>query len=269
MTYLRKLFVLAAMAVAMFVGAVIAQPMVSVEAIGHWHVFDSKTLTFHVTDDNGMGMAGLDLNVQIARAGSDSVTQRSVSGGEVQDLGDGTYTLEYAVSSLGSHAVLASVDAEGTYAASAPIAFSVSKAGEEGVMVTADGTPYVYQIRYVWEPGHVHANDQDPVTLSFEVMRGIPEGDEINWAQPWANPFNHVTDASRSRVLVTSEDGSVSDELVTTYVGRGIYEAQRVFTEAEVGDGTSYSVRLVFTDPYHGAEVTHDEAYPLNAVPAH
>lgn len=259
---------MAAPVLALFFGLALAHETITVDPIGHWHVFDGKTLTFQVMDD-GEGVPGLDLEVDIVRAGSDSVTQRSVSGGDVNDLGDGSYALHHTVTALGGHALVARFEDEGAVVTSPPVAFDVAKAGEEGVVVTADGTSYVYQVRYVWSPGHIHANDEEPATLSFEVMRGIPEGDEIDWEQPWTNDFDHVTDARNPRVIVTSDDGDVSGELTPTYAGRGVYEVERIFSVEEVGDGSSYTARLVFTDPYHGAEVTHEDAYPLSVSPPH
>jgi hypothetical protein len=149
------------------------------------------------------------------------------------------------------------------------VAFEVAKDGDEGVMAVVNETPYVYQIRYFWDPGHIHANDSEMVTLSFELMRGIQEGEDINWEQPWRNNFDHVASAENLQVFLTSEDGAISEEITCLYKGRGIYEAQRLFPEAEVGHGKDYEVRLVFSDPYNGAEVTNSEPYPLHAVASH
>jgi hypothetical protein len=243
---------------------------ITFEPIGHWHVFDSKALTVQVRDtDDQEGVTGLNLVVQITRVGSERVTERSVADGRVTDMGDGTYTVEYTPSSLGAYAVMARFTHDESEQASAPIPFEVAKAGEEGVMAVVDGVPFVYQVRYVWEPGHIHANDDEAVTLSFEIMRGLEEGDAINWAQPWRNMFDHVSGATDVHVELMSADGSVLEMLMPTYHGRGIYEVERVFPVAEVAGGMDYEVRFVFTDPYNGAEVTHGEAFELHAVPSH
>ena len=163
---------------------------ISLEPIGHWHVFSPKTLLFTVTDTaTDQGVAGLDFTVQIARAESDSVSERTVADGDVADEGDGVYALEYTPSSIGAYSVAAAFVQNGQHFASAPTAFEVAKAGEEGIRASVDGTDYVYQIRYHFEPGHVHANDNEPVSIVFELMRGVETGDDINWEQPWTNTF--------------------------------------------------------------------------------
>ncbi len=265
-----KFWTLATATVALLLGFALAQPTISVDPIGHWHVFDGKTLTIQVTDEAGQGMAGLDLVAQIARSGSERVTERSVADAEVVDLGGGSYSVDHTVTNLGAHALLVRFPLDGQEIASAPLAFDVSKAGEEGAMVTVDGTTYVYQIRNVWEPGHIHAHDSETATLSFEVMRGIPEGDEIDWERPWSNPFDHVTDAREAVVLIESADGDVSERLTPTYMGRGIYEVERVFPADEVlATHGEYTARLSFTDPHHGGDVTHAEPYSLHVSAPH
>jgi hypothetical protein len=243
---------------------------ISIEPIGHWHVFDSKMLTIHVTDpSDNSGIAGLDLLVQFTRVGSESVTERSVSGDRVIDMGDGTYTVEYEPSTIGAYALLARFTVDEREYASSPVPFEVAKAGEEGILAVADGTPFVYQIRYVWEPGHIHASDDHGAVLSFEIMRGVETGDAINWAQPWSNTFDHVTEVETARVELVSADGTVVETLLPNYQGRGIYEADRLFTVAEVGDGRGYMVQFTFTDAMNMAEVTHAEPFHLQAVPSH
>lgn len=243
---------------------------ITMESPGHWHVFGPKTLVFNVTDEaSGNGVAGLDLNVQIAQAGSDRVSVRSVSEGDVTDEGDGIYALEYTPSSIGAYSIAAAFVEEGQQFASAPVALEISKAGEEGIKASANGTDYVYQIRYHFEPGHVHANDSEPVKLVFEVMRGIEVGDEINWEQPWTNRFDHVNAVESAEIALASEDGTVSDTLTPTYQGRGIWEAERTFPTDEVGEGMEYMINYSFVDAANGAQVSHEESYHLHAVPSH
>ncbi len=243
---------------------------IEVEPIGHWHVSGAKTLLFTVAEVEGnIGQTGLDLVVQIARAGSLSVSERSVEKEQVTDEGDGIYALEYAPSSIGAYGLVARFTYEGQEFVSKPVAFEVARDGEEGVRVDAQDTAYVYQVRYNWDPGHIHASDDEEATLVFEILRGVPEGDNINWDQPWQNVFNHVIDAETPKVIIESEDGVVSDEIEPVYQGKGIYEAQRTFSVAEVGEGQEYEVHFVFTDPYNGAEVTHSEAYHLHAASSH
>ncbi len=243
---------------------------IAIEPIGHWHVLSPKTLLFTVTDmADDTGKTGLDLVVQIARAGSSSVSERSVANEQVKEEGEGIYSLEYTPSSLGAYSLVARFLHEGQEFVSQPVAFEVAKAGEEGIKVEAEGTSYVYQVRYNWDPGHIHANDEEQANLVFEIMRGLPEGDDINWEQPWQNVFNHIVAAENPTVIIESEDGAVSEEIQPVYKGRGVYEAQRLFPVSEVGEGKDYEVRFVFTDPYNGAQVTHAEAYHLHASPPH
>lgn len=240
----------------------------TIEPIGHWHVFDAKTLVFGVYDNStAEGVAGLNLVAEIARAHSDSVSTRTVADEQIVDEGDGLYSLEYTASSLDSYALLIRFEQDGVSFASQPVAFETARAGEEGIMAEANDTTYVYQVRYNWEPGHIHANDEEPVTLIFELIRGIPTGDDINWEQPWTNSFDHVTDAEVT-LTVTNADG-VSEELEVVYKGRGIYEAQRVFSHEEVGEGQDYEVLCSFVDNFNTAEVSLSEPAVLHAVPSH
>lgn len=243
---------------------------ITLDPIGHWHVFAEQTLRFAVQDtETSAGVAGLDLVVQIARAESDRITERTVANEQITDEGDGVYSLAYAPSSIGAYSLTASFVKENQHFASAPVVFEVARDGDEGIKVDAGGDTYVYQIRYNWDPGHIHANDEEPVKMIFELMRGIQVGDEINWEQPWRNTFNHLNTLENAFVEVLSEDGSVSDTLDLSYQGRGIYEAERVFPADEVGEGKDYAVSIAFTDPMNGGAVANPEPYPLHAVPGH
>lgn len=243
---------------------------ITAEPIGHWHIFGAKQLQFTVHDaESEQGVSGLNLVVQIAQAGSSRVSERSVEDGDVIDEGNGVYSVEYAPSSIGAYSVVARFVHEGQAFVAQPVAFEVAKGGEEGIRVDAGGNSYVYQVRYHWDPGHGHASDTEPVKLLLEIMRGIPEGDAINWEQPWQNAFDHVTDADHMEIVIRSEDGAVVEELHTTYQGQGVYEVQRIFSVAEVGDGQEYTVHCSFTDPYNGAHVGHSEPFALHISAPH
>ena len=243
---------------------------IAVEPIGHWHVLGAKQLLFTVQDsESEEGVGGVNLVVQIAQAGSDRVTERSVEGEQVVDQGNGNYSLEYTPSSIGAYSMVARFMHEGQAFVAQPLAFEVAKNGEEGIQVDAGGNSFVYQIRYHWDPGHGHGSDTEPVKLVFEIMRGIPEGDEINWEQPWLNTLNHITDADHAEIMIQSEDGSVSEEIHPAYMGKGVYQAERIFSVAEVGDGAEYTVRFGFTDPYNDAHVTHAELFHLKVSAPH
>ncbi|MBI4236219.1 MAG: hypothetical protein HY688_02530, partial [Chloroflexi bacterium] len=181
------------------------------------------------------------------------------------DEGAGVYSLEHTPLAIGPYALVLRFGWQGQEVVSSPTAFEVVRDGEEGIRVEARGTSYVYQVRYNWEPGEAHASDTERVRLVFELMRGIPEGAAIRWDQPWLNAFNHVTNAEDTRVTVASS--VVSEALRPAYRGMGVYEAERVFSVAEVAAGREYDVRFTFTDPYNGAHVTHSEPYRLRAVP--
>jgi hypothetical protein len=52
---------------------------ITIDPIGHWHVFNAKTLKFTVSDTHdAMSAPDMNLQVQIARVGSDRITNRSV-----------------------------------------------------------------------------------------------------------------------------------------------------------------------------------------------
>lgn len=243
---------------------------IKVEPIGHWHLLKPKRLVFTVTDTaTGQGKAGLKPVVQIVRSTSSSVSTRSLEKGQIVDEGNGIYSTEYTPGEMASYAFVFRFNFEGQEFASAPIPSEVVRDGEEGIKIEAKGTQYVYQIRYNWVPGHAHASDQDKVKLVFEIMRGIQEGTEINWEQPFRNAFNHIVDADHPEVMIESSDGQVDEEIHPVYKGKGIYEAERIFSVTEVGEEKEYEIRFVFTDPYNGASVTHSEPYKLRVSAPH
>ncbi|MBI2847761.1 MAG: hypothetical protein HYX83_01150 [Chloroflexi bacterium] len=243
---------------------------IKVEPIGHWHLLKPKKLVFTVTDTaTGLGKAGLSPAVQVARTGSSSVSTRSLEKGQIVDEGNGIYSMEYTPGDMASYAFLFRFSVDGQEFASAPIPSEVVRDGEEGIKVEAKNTQYVYQIRYNWVPGHAHASDEDKVKMVFEIMRGIQEGADINWEKPYLNTVNHVIDADHPEVMVESTDGQVDEEIHPVYKGKGIYEAERIFTVAEVGKEKEYEIRFSFTDPYNGAKVTHSEPYKLRVSAPH
>ena len=149
------------------------------------------------------------------------MTERSVDAGQVTYEGDGIYSLEYTPTSYEPYAFSARFADGGQIFASPSWVAEIAKGGEEGIRVDIGGTSYVYQIRYHWDPGHGHASDTDMLKLVFEIMRGIQEGADINWEQPWGNTFDHVTDADHPEVIIESEDGTVSAEVHPVYKGQG------------------------------------------------
>ncbi len=242
---------------------------IEVEPIGHWHIYDTKPITITVMDtENDEGMADLNVRVQIAQSQSSKVAEFSVEGGQVKDRGNGVYTLQYQPTILGGYALTASLTHEEHDFFSAPVAFDTSRAGEEGIKVEAKGTSYVYQIRYNWDPGALAANDTNAAKLDFEIMRGIQEGQDINWEKPWSNTSDHITNAANAKIVLKSTDGSISEELATVYKGKGVYEATRLFSASEVGQGKDYTAELIFIDPYNGAQVTHAKPFKLHVDPA-
>ncbi len=235
---------------------------------GHWHATRTKTLTFAVTDEAGNPVTGLVSNVSVKRHGSDSV--RNI---EAADNGDGSYSADYTANNVGSGYSLAysigfSFEHEGnTYFDAWPA--EVVRDGREDIMPTVGGTMYAYQVRYAWDPGHVHANDENKVSLIFEPRRAIQTGGALNTEQPYRNTFNHLQGIVAT-VLVESTDGSVSETLTATYRGLGVYRAERVFSEAEVGERREYKVSFLFTDPFNNFTIDKTEtSYPLVAVGDH
>lgn len=246
-------------------GAALADGMeISVSDIGHWHVFDAKELTVSVATEDGMAAAAP--VIQIARVGSDRVS--SYGDDQVLAEGDGVYKVTYTPSSIGGYALVAKVPVGDEWVVSAPVAFEVARAGDEGVKATVDGTDYVYQIRYNWDPGHIHASEDHGAALVFELLRGIPTGADINWDRPWTNAFDHVSGATVMATL-TTEDGAVNETLSLDYAGRGIYRGERLFLPDEVGHERFYDVRLTFNDPFNDAVVKSPDAYVMRAVAAH
>jgi hypothetical protein len=244
----------------------------TMEPFGHWHVNASKQVLVTVLNtDTGEPAAVKDLVIQIVRAGSTRVTERSVDGGDVVFQGDGIYSLEYTPTAFVPHAFSARFADGGQVFASPTWVAEIAKAGEEGIRLDAGGTSYAYQIRYYWDPGHAHASDTEAVTLSFELQRAIPEGDDINWEQPYRNAFDHVPNAGAATVSVVWADGAMSEEIQPTYIGKGVYEVERIFSLDEVGgpDGRDYEISISFTDPYNGGTVQNSEAFGLHLVTPH
>ncbi|MBI2860740.1 MAG: hypothetical protein HYX91_04450 [Chloroflexi bacterium] len=243
---------------------------IKMEPLGHWHVLKPKKLVYTVLDTaTSQGKAGLKPVIQIARGGNPSVTVRSLENGQIKDEGQGIYTMEYTPADMVPHAFVFRFNVDGQEFVSAPVAAELARDGEEGIKVEAKGTSYVYQVRYNWVPGHAHASDKDKVKMVFEIMRGLQEGDKINWEQPFRNTFDLITDADHAEVMIKSADGAVDQEVHPVYKGKGIYEAERLFSVAEVGKEKIYDVRFSFTDPYNGAKVTHSEPYKLRISAAH
>ena len=246
---------------------------ITVAAIPHWHVLDNKKIEFTVTEGaSGKGMAGLSPSVQVnqrSTTSSSQVTTLSLKDGQVVDQGDGIYSVLFTPPTVTAYAVVVRLSHDGHEYVSTPVSFDTSRAGEEGVKAEVTGKAYVYQIR--WElqpvvPGHIYASDKDKVKLVFEIMRGLQEGSAINWEAPYLNTFDHVTNAVGPQIQLKSLDGKVTQDLAATYLGRGIYQAERLFSVAEVGREMFYEALFVFTDPYNGAKVQNAKPYPLHAM---
>jgi hypothetical protein len=224
--------------------------------LGHWHVYNSKTLTFTVTDEAEKPLTGL----------SSMITVKTLSGTvdrlEATDNGDGTYTADYSAQDLGSG-----------YASAYTVAFSfehndsmyadawpaeVVRDGNERIMPTIRDKLYSYQVRYAWDPGIVAAGNE--VTMYFEPRRAIQTGDELNTQQPWRNTFNHITDdLSNISVVVETDSGSQVAMLTPTYTGLGVYRAK--YTPDSPGE---YKVSFLFTDRFNRFTVDKAEtSYPL------
>ncbi len=235
--------------------------VIDMTAPGHWHVTRPKILNFTVTDEGGNPVIGL----------SPAVTVKTLAGSvdtiSASDNGDGTYSAEYTALDIGSgysmaYTISFHVQYDGAeYFEAWPV--EVVRDGNEGITPTINGTLYAYQVRYGWDPGTIYASDTDTVNMYFEPRRAIQEGSDLNTQQPWRNTFNHLPDLEPT-VIVQSLDGRIMETLVPTYVGLGIYRAERVFSVAEVGAWTEYTVSFLFTDSYNGFNLDSAEtAYPL------
>jgi hypothetical protein len=238
---------------------------ITVGEIGHWHVNDTKQLTISVMEADAN--SEVEPWVEISQVGSDRV--RVYGKDRLTADGDGNYALAYTPSAIGGYALVAKAMVGEELVSSNPVAFEVARAGDEGIKVTVDGTDYVYQIRYNWDPGHIHASHDHAVSLVFELMRGIPTGNAINWDRPWTNGFDHVVGAQDAKAILQSEDGTVTDNIDLAYQGRGIYRGERVFEPSEVGEERIYEVVLRFTDPTNSADVASPGGYGLRAVAGH
>lgn len=238
---------------------------ITAKPFSHWHTQAYQKVEFTVKDKaTGQGKAGLPVEIQIARAVSQEITTRSVADKGVVDEGNGTYSINTTAPEFYPYAFTLRFVYNGQTFASQPYVTEITKAGEEGIRVEAKGTSYVYQIRNFWRPGGGKASDNESTLLSFEVVRGVPEGAAINWTAPWTNFAEHVKDAKDAKIVVESVDGKVKVELPAVYKSKGVYEASRIFSPAEVGQGMDYNVRLVFVDPYHGATVSSAKPYALH-----
>ena len=238
---------------------------ITAKPFSHWHTQNYQKVEFTVVEKaTGKGKAGLPVEIQIARAVSQDIVTRSVADKGVIDEGNGTYSINTSAPEFYPYAFSLRFSYNGQLFASQPYVTEITKGGEEGIRVEAKGTTFVYQIRNFWRPGEVKASDNTSVLLSFEVVRGVPEGAAINWTAPYANFAEHVINATNAKIVVESADGKVKVELPAVNRSKGVYEASRIFTPAEVGQGLDYGVRLIFVDPYNGATVSSAKPYPLH-----
>lgn len=228
---------------------------------GHWHVFWLKTLRFMVTNfADGQAATPSTVRAIVTRANDGSVSELLT-----ERQNDGSYTTEFTPSVLTPHAVVLVVEDGPDRQTSRPWAIEIARDGEEGIRAEAGGSTYVYQVRFDWSPGPILADDDDPAVLTFELMRGVQEGDAIKWDQPWFNTFENVGNAEDPSVHIQSDDGA-QETIEATYQSMGVYVARRVFSRNDVGAGKTYGVRFTFRDPYNGAQVTNAEAYPLTVL---
>lgn len=233
---------------------------IAVASIGHWHVLQPKELSFVVQPAPSEDAA---IDVEIAHAEAEQpVRLRAARTAK----GPGTYGLSFTPTDVGAYALAARIRIDGRDVVSAPAAFEVVRDGEEGIRIEARGKTFAYQIRYDWVPGRPAASDTSPVRLRFELMRARETGDQVDWAHPWRGTFDLLGDVVEPAVELVSTDGAVRERLVATYAGKGVYQAVRPFSAAEVGTGRDYRVRITFTDPLHGAPVTHVEPYLLQVT---
>ena len=233
----------------------------SMEPPGHWHVFWRKRVRFLVHPEAAFD-APTSIDISMSRACDDLIVTIPATPDP-----DGGYGAEFTPLALSPHAFSIAFDSGGRMITSRPWAVEIARDGEEGIRADANGTSYVYQVRFNWPPGPIAANDSEPIVLSFEIMRGIQEGPAIAWDRPWLNQFNHVTNGMMVEAAITPTDSVVTHVVPATYRGMGVYAVPRVFGADEVGTQRTYGVRLSFTDPYNGARVSNQQAYPLQIEP--
>lgn len=234
-------------------------------APGHWHATWPKILNFTLTDEMGNPVAGL----------SPTVTVKSMAGTvtaiSAKDKGDGTYSATYRPWDIGSgHSMAYNISFRVQYNGMEyfdawPV--KVQRSGNESIIVTVDDTLYAYEVLYGWDPGTIYASDTDLVNMYFEPLRAVQEGNRLNRFQLFLNTYNHLTDLEPT-ILLESQDGLVSEMLVPTYIGLGVYRAQRVFSVAEVGASNRYTVSFLFTDPYNGYSIEPEKTAFSLAVSA-
>jgi hypothetical protein len=226
---------------------------------GHWHVFWAKPLRFTVSDR----ATGQIANPSTVRA----VVTRAEDGMSVELAAeqqvDGSYiTPPFTPALLTPHAVALVVEDGAAKETSSPWAIEIARDGEEGIRAEASGSVFVYQIRFDWSPGPIIASADDPAVLTFELMRGIQEGDSIQWEQPWLNRFEHVGNAADPSVIIENAHGT-RESIEAVYNGMGTYVARRNFLPQEVVQESAFSIWFAFRDPYNDARVTNAEPYAL------
>lgn len=226
---------------------------------GHWHVTRAKKLTFSVKTETGQTVAGLKPQLIVKNLGGKADWLAA------KDNGDGTYSADYTAREIGAgyetgYSLVLAVEQGGNRHFEAwPV--EVVRDGNEGIMPIVGGTKYAYQVRYGWDPGLIKTGDE--VNLIFEPRRAIETGDKLNTQQPFRNTLNHVPDLENVKVLVES-DGQLVEELVPSFSGLGLYTAKRKFDMPG-----SYSVSLLFTDPFNGFTIDKSEtSYPLTVSAA-
>ncbi|MDA1095908.1 MAG: hypothetical protein O3B84_01440, partial [Chloroflexi bacterium] len=227
-----------------------------------WNVLWRKRVRFLVSPESAAVDAPQSMDISMSRACDNLIVTMPAT----RDS-DGGYATEFTPLALSPHAFTVTFESAGQRIVSRSWAVEIARDGEEGIRADANGTSYVYQVRFNWPPGPIAANDSEPIILSFEIMRGIQEGPAIAWDRPWLNQFNHVTNGMVVEAVIASTDGRVTNVTPATYRGMGVYAVPRIFAADEVGTQRTYGVRLSFTDPYNGARVSNRDAYVLQVGP--
>jgi cation diffusion facilitator family transporter len=216
------------------------------EEVECWRPF---ALRFRVEDAaTGQPVGGLRLRVRYQRSGDDRTLHRD----EFAEMQAGVYSFPMRFSRLGTYAV--GVGVHGDHVATSA-EFQV-RAIPMRATTTVKGS--TYQVQADWLPGHIHSHPSDEVRLQFAILR--VEDDETRSAA-----------IEHPRVLVTSDELDVRDELSAEAIGPNSYEARRVFRIEEVGPtDVVYDVAFGFHDPEGGVTVSYDTlVFPLPVGPEH
>lgn len=224
-------------------------------------VYDLDTCTDAKDVKTCKTVAGLPLVAFVRPPKAATAMDQALEQGKFEDNKDGTYTLFTQFGGLGSYTIGVHFTQDGRDYFVA-FALETSRGGNEKLFCDsdADGADDLsYQVRWDAATEHVFS-DGTEITFNLELMRSF--NTPIIVDKPFNNKFDHLMPANlqggKPTVKLMADSGASAKEFATldaTYVGKGIYQVKRTFTDADLGDamGRTFWLKVTFKDNDHAA----------------